>query len=95
VDDGRRTVWLELAADPIDANDAIMQLIGLVRSLPNDTRHLWNACVDRCFNVGIQADAAPHAAAFDLARDTVAAIADVGARLEITVYGSADALSNE
>ena len=92
VDDGLRTVWLELAGgNPPDAEDAIAQFVTIIQSLPGELRRLWDACDDRCFNVGIQGDAAPYATVFSLTRASLAAVADLGARLDITVYGSENA----
>jgi hypothetical protein len=66
VAEGRRTVWMELHPDPKDTDDAILRYSMLVESLPSDFRRLWDACEDRCLNVGIQSGLAPHATAFPI-----------------------------
>jgi hypothetical protein len=40
VDEGRRTVWMELYADPKDMDDAILRYAMLVESLPKEIRRL-------------------------------------------------------
>jgi hypothetical protein len=94
VDDGRRTVWMELDADPKDADDAILRYAMLVESLPNDIRRLWDECEDRCLNVGIQSGLSPRVSAFRISTAALAKLAAIAARLEITVY-SADGEQSE
>jgi len=88
VDDGKRTVWIELAGDPQDLETAIGSFVQLVSALPPDTRRLWDACEDRCMNVGIQGGLGPQATAFRIPADALAALAAVSARLEFTVYAA-------
>lgn len=86
VDDGRRTVWMELDADPKDTDDALLRYAMLVESLPSDIRGLWDECEDRCLNVGIQSGLAPHASAFRISTAALAKLVAIAARLVITVY---------
>ena len=88
VDDGRRTLWMELAADPNDTEDAILRYAMLVESLPSDLRRLWAECEDRCLNVGIQSGVSPHASAFRISTDAIVKLVAIAARLEITVYSA-------
>ena len=88
VDEQRRTVWMELYADPKDTEDAILRYAMLVESLPSDILRLWNECEDRCLNVGIQSGVAPHASAFRISTAAIAKLVAIAARLEITVYGA-------
>jgi hypothetical protein len=94
VDDGQRTVWMELDTDPKDTDDAILRYAMLVESLPSDIRRLWDECEDRCLNVGIQSGLTPHASAFRISTDAIAKLVAIAARLEITVY-SADGEKSE
>ena len=87
-EDGRRTVWLELAEDPRDAEDALAGFARVIESLPDEARRAWGECEDRCLNIGIQGAPDPHAAAFRISAPTLARISALGARLEITVYGA-------
>jgi len=64
----------------------VARFVRLVRALSADARRAWNECDDRCLNVGIQAGSAPDAEVFRIAAESVAGIAEIGARLEITVY---------
>ena len=94
VDDGRRTVWMELDPDPKDADDAILRYAMLIESLPGDLRRLWDECEDRCLNVGIQSGVSPHASAFRISTGAIAKLVAIAARVEITVY-SADGEKSE
>ena len=87
-DNGRQTVWLELDADPADPDEAIGRFASVIESLPDNLRRQWNACDDRCLNIGIQGGYEPHASAFRLSSDTIARLAALAARLEITVYSA-------
>jgi hypothetical protein len=86
VDDRRRTVWMELNADPKDTDDAILRYAMLIESLPIDIRRLWVECEDRCLNVGIQSGLSPHASAFRISTAALAKLVAIAARLDITVY---------
>ena len=88
VDEGRRTVWMELYAGPKDPDDAILRYAMLVESLPSDIRRLWDECEGRCLNVGIQSGLAPHASAFRISTAAIAKLVAITVRLEITVYGA-------
>ncbi len=88
VDDGKRTVWLELGRDPRNLEDAILEFAGLIESLPGSIRALWDGCEDRCVNVGIQGGIAPHASAFQISPAAISKLAAISARLEITVYAA-------
>jgi hypothetical protein len=94
VDDGRRTVWMELDPDPKDTEDAILRYATLVESLPSGLRRLWDDCEDRCLNVGIQSGLSPHASAFQISTDAIGKLVAIASRLEITVY-SADRKKSE
>lgn len=94
VDDGRRTVWMELAPDPKDTDDAILRYAMLIESLPGNLRRLWDGCEDRCLNVGIQSGLTPHASAFRISQAAITKLVALAARLEITVY-SADGEKSE
>jgi hypothetical protein len=86
VEEGKRTVWLELNHGPEDVDDAITRFADLVESLPSDIRMRWNQCHDRCLNIGIQGGSAPHASAFRIATKSLAKAAAISTRMEITVY---------
>ena len=89
VENGQQTAWLELdGGNPPDADHAVSRFVTLVRALSPAARKIWNACADRCFNIGVQSGPTPHATAFGLSAGSISGIAEVGARLEFTVYGS-------
>lgn len=86
--DGRRVVWIELGRDPQDADIGIREFARLVEALPVSLRERWDACADRCFNVGVQGGGDSGATAFRISENTIRALATMSARLELTVYGS-------
>lgn len=86
VDDGQRTVWLELDVEHAEVEHVLLGFLDLVGKLPDDLRKVWDACDDRCFNVGIQAGGAPHSATYTVSPRTLGRIAGVMARVAFTVY---------
>ena len=88
IDNGRRTVWMELARDPEDADSAIRDFASLVESLPPDLRGSWDTCEDRCLNVGVQGGLVPHASGFRISASAIALLAATSTRLEFTVYAA-------
>jgi len=86
VEAGSRTAWLELNDQYESPERVIVEFLKLIDALPGQLRAVWDACSDRCFNIGIQAGAEPHASAFPISSGTLGRIAAVGARLELTVY---------
>jgi hypothetical protein len=86
VEEGSRTAWLELNGQYDSPERVIVDFLKLIDALPLELEHIWHACSDRCFNVGIQAGAEPHSPAFSISSGTLGRIATVRARLELTVY---------
>ena len=89
VEEGKRTVWLELSQEPDDVDYAVVRFAELVESLPSEHRLRWDQCHDRCLNIGIQGGSVPHASSFRIATTSLAKAARVAARIEITVYAAA------
>jgi hypothetical protein len=85
-EEGRRTAWLELKDQYESPEDVIVEFLKLIDALPGQLRAVWDACSDRCFNVGIQAGNESHSSAFRISSGTLGRIAAVSARLELTVY---------
>ena len=88
VEDGRRTIWVELEEEYPDVDSTLGGFLELIESLPASLRQLWDNCVDRCFNVGIQAGTSANSVAFSIASSTLRTIANADARIEFTVYGA-------
>ena len=89
LDDGIRTIWIELGEPDLkDADSTIKEFLTLVESLSPASRKLWDACRDRCFNVGVQAAAGPHHVVFAIASSVLQRVVDVNARVAFTVYGA-------
>jgi len=83
---GSRTAWLELNDQYESPERVLVEFLNLIDALPGKLRAVWDACTDRCFNIGIQAGVESHASAFPISSGTLGRIAAVGARLELTVY---------
>lgn len=80
---------LELSGEaimPKDAETAIQGFVALLTRLAPDAKRLWDGATKRDFNVGIQGGTRPHAFETALLPQTLAAVADLGARVVITVY---------
>jgi hypothetical protein len=91
-DDGRRTLWFELEqpGDPERTVDATLRcFIALLSTLSPPLTALWEACDDRCLNIGIQRGLAPHSSGYRVDAETLARLAAISTRLEITIYGAA------
>jgi hypothetical protein len=83
---------LELAGErsqPDSADGVIREFVRLLSQLAPDAKQLWERATRRDFNIGIQAGRTPHASEFALPCDVLAAVADLGARIVITVYAVA------
>lgn len=79
-------VSLELVEEVPTADDAIVRFAGLIAALSADAREIWRNCKRRSMNIGIQAGAEPHSAAFRLSAEAVAATAGVDCEIVVTVY---------
>jgi len=80
---------LELSGDanqPADAETAMGGFIGLLRQLTPDNKRRWDGATKRDFNIGIQGGSNPTPFELALLPATLAAVADLGARVVITVY---------
>lgn len=80
---------LELAGfQSSSANATIRAFCTLVRALPKTERELWNDARAREFSVGVQAGRQPFASDFRIEAQTIKAVAELGAAIVLTVYGS-------
>ncbi|HEX9894385.1 MAG TPA: hypothetical protein VGA78_10700 [Gemmatimonadales bacterium] len=86
----RHSAHLALAESSDVADDMILSLVALVRSLPRSARQLWNRAQTREFNVGIQAGKRPYSHELRLEPQTLEAVARVRGRIVITTYGATE-----
>jgi hypothetical protein len=86
----RYSAHLELAAyqKKPSADSTIRAFCTLIRALPKTERELWNGAKTREFSVGVQAGRKPLACDFRIEAQTVTAVAELGAVIVLTVYGS-------
>jgi len=82
-----REASLELNWKPgLTLEKTIVGLVKLVQSLPPEASTIWNECLGRSFNIGIQAGREPHSREFSISRKAVSLLAEVGAEIVLTVY---------
>jgi hypothetical protein len=84
-----RTLVLELPNPSRTLDQMLLKFTALIEALPRPARARWNQCKDRCANIGIQAGLMPHAASFIASPKAIAALARIGMRIELTIYGAA------
>jgi len=85
----RYSAHLELAGFQRPSADAtIHAFCTLIRALPKTERELWNGAKTREFSVGVQAGRQPFACDFRIEAQTIKAVAELGAVIVLTVYGS-------
>ena len=95
VEDGTRTIWIELEEDRRAVEPTLDAFLSLVETLPDSLQRMWDDCDVRCFSVGIQAGTSPHAEVFSIASGTLRRIADIQASVVFTVYGVAEDPPNQ
>ena len=67
--------------------DALLQdFIALIRALPPPARTLWDGCTARVFDLGFQAGSEPYSITETISAEVVAALAELGASLAVTIY---------
>src|SRR5688572_26817002 len=77
---------LELSRSPRNPDKAIRSFAGLIHSLPNNERKLWETATIRDFNIGVQAGMHPHAYELSLSPETIEMISTLKARIVVTLY---------
>jgi hypothetical protein len=80
------TAHLELAGMTKSADSTIRGFCRLIQAIPNAERQLWNRARRRDFSIGVQAGEQPNSCDFAVEAETVQAVAQVGARIVLTVY---------
>lgn len=86
VDGGVSTLWLELAPSETNLDEAVSRYAAIFDTLPPELRAVWESCTDRCVNVGLQAGFRPHAFPLLASPETIADLARLRLRLQITLY---------
>jgi len=80
------TAHLELAGRAKSADSIIRGFCALIRALPGAEKQLWNRAKRRDFSIGVQAGQHPISSDFAVEAATVQAVAQLGARIVLTVY---------
>ena len=75
-----------LSRQPASPSDAIVGFAKLVTKFPDEGRAIWNNARSKEFDIGIESGFEPFSAEWVLERRVIDVIAELGARLRITVY---------
>jgi hypothetical protein len=81
---------VELNKTHSSLEEAVLNLISLVQSLPPQAKTLWNQCDFRRANIGIQAGDEPHEASFTLSSEILSLLASAQFEITFTVYAPSD-----
>ncbi|NNH73929.1 hypothetical protein HLB23_29425 [Nocardia uniformis] len=95
VGDGSWLLSFEVSVDPADDPDAVAAACcAVLERLPAEARARWDAVEDRVFDFGYDAVAESRTAQPMLSVSTLGRLADLGARLAVSVYAH-DIVSRE
>jgi len=86
--DGDPCLVLEVADTGLDVAGTLGRFVELIERLPPTARKTWRAAKRRRFDVGVQGGRHPHTTSWLVSKELLAAVADCGAELAITVYGA-------
>jgi hypothetical protein len=81
---------VEASKEHWSLEQAVVDLVEIIQSLPPQAKAIWSRCESRTFNIGIQAGSEPHQAYFALSGNAVSLLASVQADITITVYRPPD-----
>lgn len=85
--EGKFVVIFETYENFTTPEATLVAMLDAVESLPADMTALWQQCTQRDFNLGFQCDRQPHACEFAVAPELLQRIANLEARLCLTLYG--------
>ncbi len=71
---------------PDSTDEAIAGFVRLVRGLSQQARAVWDSCARRTMNVGVDGPPGRDPLVFTVSRESIAALAQLGADLVFTVY---------
>jgi hypothetical protein len=84
---GRGLFQLHFALySPKSAEAALRGIVRVIQSPPRSPRRLWNNDARRVFDIGFQGGFQPHTSEFEISQESVAAVAELGGRLKVTLY---------
>lgn len=69
-------------------NKDVMAQVRFVRGLSAAARAEWDAAITKTVDIGIQSGGAPSAYELRLDAKTIQAVAEIGAHIQVTVYGA-------
>ena len=91
VERGSDRLWrarFETKADPLTPEQTIGAMLGIVENASAAMLRDWERCAFREFNIGFDSGRAPRVIEQGLSNDLLRRIADVGARIGITIYAT-------
>jgi hypothetical protein len=77
---------MELLRECPSLEETMINLVGLIETLPSQARNIWNRLEFCKLNVGIQAGCEPQSACFAISAKTVQLLAGVQFEILFTVY---------
>jgi hypothetical protein len=88
LDNSARKHWLRvlLTSQPKNPAEAVRLFAKLVLGLPRQARATWTRARSKEFDIGIQAGHAPVPSEWVLEASVLETVADLGARIRLTVY---------
>jgi hypothetical protein len=94
---GKFSAHLELAGTrpTITADATIRAFCRLVGDLPEAERKIWDAAIVRSFSVGIQTEIGSPVQDFQVRKETVTSVSEIGAEIVLTVYAPERKLSRK
>jgi hypothetical protein len=69
-------------------DEALLNIVELIRSLPQQAQAIWNQCEFRKANIGIQAGTEPYEAHYEISNKVVALLASAQIEITFSVYAA-------
>jgi len=86
--ENHKCLLLEVSGPRLDLPETVMRLVEWVEALPLKARRSWSRAAIRRLDIGIQAGTRPHETHWTIPRHAVSALANIGADLTLTIYGT-------
>jgi hypothetical protein len=86
--EGEECLVLEVLKPGLDLANTLAQLLNWAQRLPPAARRSWAAASRRVFDIGIAGSLRPHESHWGIRHEQVAALAELGGEVILTVYGA-------
>ena len=85
---GLNIASFEISSYYRSANETIEYFCDLVENLSENERKIWNSCCSRTLDIGYECGSCNQSYHSEIRPDTIKRVADIGARLVVTIYSS-------